>query len=117
MGLSKAFDTISHMLMISKLHAYGFNIDALEIIFNYLRNRSQRVKINNSFSTCEEAWFGMPQGSILGIPVFNIYPNDIFLQFTNTDVCNIANDTTSYACNSDLNALRDLENGTLSAIV
>ena len=48
MDLSKAFDTINHELLIAKLHAYGFNLDSLEIIFSYLSDRWQRTKINTS---------------------------------------------------------------------
>ena len=45
--LSKAFDYVSHELIIAKLQAYGFHIDALEIVHDYLSNRTQRVTVNN----------------------------------------------------------------------
>ena len=48
--LSKAFDCIPHELMKAKLDAYGFDLKALILIFNYLRDRKQRVKINSSYS-------------------------------------------------------------------
>ena len=51
MDLTKAFDTINHELLIAKLHAYGFDMDALEIIWSYLKNRLQRTKINVTFSS------------------------------------------------------------------
>ena len=60
MDLSKAFDTINHKLLIAKLHAYGFNRDALEIIYSYLCDRWQRTKINTSFSTWSKIVCGMP---------------------------------------------------------
>ena len=50
MDLSKAFDTINHELLIAKLHAYGFSIEALEVLLSYLQERWQRVKINTTFS-------------------------------------------------------------------
>ena len=50
MDLSKAFDTINHNLLIAKLHAYGFDKDALKLIKSYLTNRWQRMKVNNSYS-------------------------------------------------------------------
>ena len=118
MDLSKAFDTINHQLLIAKLHAYGFSTGALEIIFDYLSDRWQRVKINMSFSSWSELFSGIPQGSVLGPLFFNIYLNDLFFQFLNTGVCNIADDTTPYACDIDLvNLLHNLENDTMSAII
>ena len=78
MDLSKAFDTINHDLLIAKLEAYGFSTNALLFMPSYLKNRSQRVSINSSFSTWEKIIAGVPQGSILRPLLFNIFLNDIF---------------------------------------
>ena len=48
--LSKAFDCIPHDLIIAKLEAYGFQTDALNLVYDYLSNRKQRVKVNETFS-------------------------------------------------------------------
>ena len=48
--LSKAFDCIPHDLIIAKLEVYGFQTDALNLVYDYLCNRKQRVKINETFS-------------------------------------------------------------------
>ena len=51
--LSKAFNCLSHELLIDKLHAYGFDKRSLMLIYNYLSNLKQRVKINDSYSSLE----------------------------------------------------------------
>ena len=117
MDLSKAFDTINHKLLIAKLHAYGFGIESLEIIFDYLSDRWQRTKINTSFSSWSEILCGVPQGSVLGPKFFNVFINDLFYLFLCSSVCNVADDTTPYACDMDLqNLLHRLEGDTASAI-
>ena len=70
-GLSKAFDTTNHDLLMAKLEACRFSNNALLLILSYLKNRSQRVSINSSFSTWEEIIGGVPQRSIWG-PFFSI---------------------------------------------
>ena len=50
MDLSKAFDTVSHDLLIAKLGTYGFQEDALVFMKTYFTNRQQRVRVNNNFS-------------------------------------------------------------------
>ena len=117
MDLSKAFDTIDHELLIAKLHAYGFDEKALRLLQSYLSDRWQRTKVNNSFSTWTELLQGVPQGSILGPLLFNIYLNDLFYFISETDVCNFADDTTLYAINMELPALMNrLENETNTCV-
>ena len=101
MDLSKAFDTINHELLIAKLNAYGFSKDALKLIFSYMSDRWQRIKINKSFSSWSALLQGIPQGSVLGPILFNIYLNDLFY-FLSCDVWNFADDTTPYVCNKNL---------------
>ena len=73
MDLSKAFDTLNHELLLAKLNAYGFSKDALHLIRSYLKYRWQRCKINTTFSSWTELLLGVPQGSVLGPLLFNIY--------------------------------------------
>ena len=118
MDLSKAFDTIKHELLIAKLHAYGFSRDALELIHNFLNDRWHRTKVNNSHSTWKKIACGMPQGSVNGPKWFNIYINDLFFLFTNTEACNIADDTTPFACDKNIrNLIQNLESDTASALM
>ena len=116
MDLSKAFDTINHELLIAKLEAYGFDDSALETMHSYLSDRWQRTKVNTSFSTWRELLCGVPQGSVLGPILFNIYLNDLFYQLF--DVCNFADDTTLYACDMKLeNIINQLEDNAYTAIL
>ena len=78
MNLSKAFDTINHDLLMAKLKAYWFSNSVLLCMLSYLKNRSQRVSVNSSFSNWEKIIAGVPQGPILGALFFNIFLNDIF---------------------------------------
>jgi len=117
MDLSKAFDTINHNLLIAKLHAYGLSRSALKLIKSYLSNRWQRTKINTSFSSWTELKLGVPQGSVLGPILFNIYLNDLFWFFEFTNACNFADDTTLHACNIELKSLlQNIEHDTMVAI-
>ena len=73
MDLSKAFDTISHSLLLAKLKAHGFSNQALSLLQRYLCNRFQRSIINVSFSNWDEVITGAYAGSILGPLLFNIF--------------------------------------------
>ena len=84
--LSKAFDCLLHDILIAKLAAHGFDYDSLVLIQSYLSERQQRVKVNNAYSTYSDILYGVPQGSILGPLLFNIYISDMFYDINNCDI-------------------------------
>ena len=98
MDLSKVYDCLPKDLLTAKLAAYGFKDSATSLISDYLSKRYQRVKIGSVFSFYLEILKGVRQGSILGPILFNIFVNDLIFFIQETDVCNIADDTTIYSC-------------------
>ena len=106
--LSKAFDCLDHNLSIAKLAAYGIEDSALGFIFNYLKERKQRTKVGDSYSSWRELKHGVPQGSILGPLVFNIFINDIFFFIDKTKLANYADDNTVYSKEENITKLLHL---------
>ena len=106
--LSKTFDCIRHELLIAKLHAYGFDDNALILMYSYLSCRKQRTVVNTSFSTWALVEFSVPKGSILGPSLFNIYINDIFYFIHDIKIANFADDTSPYTCGANIKSALSL---------
>ena len=94
MNLSKAFDCLPHDLITAKLSAYGLSDDACDFLNSYLSNRKQRVKLGQFQSNWLNIIKGVPQGSILGPLLFQIFMNDIFYFKKKSKIFNYADDNT-----------------------
>ena len=100
--LSKAFDCLVHDLLLAKLSAYGFDYNSLKLINSFLSGRKFRTKIGSSYSPYLDLLVGVPQGSILGPLLFNIYMWDLFLCDCETNIINYVDDSTLYACEPNI---------------
>ena len=99
--LSKAFDSLNHELLISKLKCYGLDENAVEFFRSYLANHYQCCRINNTLRDWRKILAGVPQGSILGALLFNIFLN-ILSFLKDASLGNYADDSTPYAYNENL---------------
>ena len=126
LDFSKAFDTLNHSILLTKLKFYGLGASSLKFIESYLNGRSQRVLLPGSTSDFVSVSRGVPQGSILGPLLFTIYTADfsshlnfckshqyaddmqIYFSFTNTDIHPSGHINDDLAIISKLTAAHDL---------
>ena len=83
MDLSKAYDCLPHDLIIAKFEAYGLSKNSLKLLLDYLEGRKQRVKKESSYCFWSDVKRGLPQRSVLGSLLCNIFINDLFMFIEN----------------------------------
>ena len=116
LDLSRAFDTVNFEILLRKLHSYGIQGVANDLIKSYLSNRSQSVLANGFSSTYLPITSGVPQGSILGPLLFLIYVNDLDRVSQNLSFILYADDTTVTVSGSNPLMLTELLNEELSKL-
>ena len=104
--LQKAFDTVDHKILLSKLDHYGIRGIANDWFRSYLTNRQQYVFVNDTNSDLKYMLYGVPQGSVLGPLLFLIYINDLNKAIKFATVRHFADDTCLLIKNKDLKKLQ-----------
>ena len=116
LDLKKAFDTVNHEILLRKFERYGFGNKALDLLSNYLTNRTQRCQLNGMLSDQRGITCGIPQGSILGPLLFIIYINDLPNCLKHTTPRMFAYDTSLTAVGKTLNEAEEIANKDLKNI-
>ena len=116
LDLSKAFDTVNHDIMISKLEYYGIRGIALEWFKNYLTDRKQRVLYNKILSSETVISCGVPKGSILGRLMFLLYVNDLANVSENLFTIMFADDTNVFVSGNNEDSICTIMNENLKLL-
>ena len=115
LDFSKAFDTVNHRILLSKIEHYGIRGIMGSWFKSYLQNRKQYVSVNGVTSAVSTMNMGVPQGSVLGPALFLLYINDMSTS-TTLDLIHFADDTTIVASTDTEHNLFTIMNRELSSV-
>ena len=113
LDFAKAFDTVDHQILLSKLYHYGIRGTTHSLLTSYLTDRQQCVQVNNCISDMEFISHGVPQGSILGPLLFLLYINDIAQSSKILQFYLFADDTTIFHSHKNPKTLESIINNEL----
>ena len=116
LDLTKAFETVNHNILLKKLEYIGVRGVALRWFQSYLTDRKQYVMFNGSKSDSKQLFYSVPQGSILGPLLFNLYINDLTSLAINMKITLFADDSCFYLANKNLNTLINTINSDLLTV-
>ena len=116
LDLKKAFDTVDHTILLSKLFEYGIRGVAYEWFRSYLDNRNQQCFVNGSLSNSQILTCGIPQGTILGPLLFILYINDLPNCLSNSVARMYADDTHLTFASNNIETINDVMNHDLSNV-
>ena len=108
MDLRKAFDTVNHLLLLRELRVIGVDDKMVDWFASYLGNRTQQSRVNGALSDRKPVCCGVPQGSVLGPLLFNIYINNIIKNLQHSRYYMYADDLALLVSGKDINIIHQL---------
>ena len=116
LDLKKAFDTVNHTILISKLQSIGVCGLELHWFSSYLSERKQATRVGKSLSALSPVEFGVPQGSILGPLLFTVYVNDLSAAVSKCKIDLYADDTAMFYASKSIDDINKVLNTNMHGV-